>query len=75
MNKTFEDCIRKIESYKKGFTFTIHYNRMDEKTHKAMAKVMDIAEKRGLVEGIEIGAGWDDDGSFNCFQNVTYVRR
>lgn len=71
---TVEDCIQKITRYKKGFQFMLPYNQMDERTRIAAYKVTRIAEERGLIKSVFIGAGWNEDGSFNGFQNETFVR-
>ena len=71
---TVQDLVNRIESYPKGFEFTLPYNRMTEKQRQDMFKVMRAAEKKELVESISIGAGWDEDGSFNPFQNETFRR-
>ena len=71
---TVQDLIDRIESYPKGFEFTLPYNKMTEKQKRDMFKIMEIARERGLVKSISIGAGWDEDGNFNPFQNETYRR-
>lgn len=71
---TVQDLIDRIESYPKGFEFTLPYNRMTEKQRQDIFKVMRAATKKGLVKSISIGAGWDEDGSFNGFQNETFRR-
>ena len=72
---TIDDLVQRIKGYPKGFRFTIPYNKMTEKTRNDAHKVMKLAVDQGLIESIEIGAGWDDDGTFNGYQNETFVRR
>ena len=72
---TIQDLLNRIEGYPKGFEFTLPYNKMTEKQQRDIHKLMKIAEKKGLVESISIGAGWDEDGTFNGFQNETFKRR
>lgn len=71
---TFNDLIKRIESYPKGFKFTLYYNQMKEKTKTDAIKLMRIAVNKGLVESVEIGAGWNADGNFNLCQNETFKR-
>lgn len=71
---TVENLVKRIESYPTGFEFTIPYNQMTEKQKWGMNKVLKIAQNKNLIESVGIGAGWDRDGSFNCFQNETFRR-
>ena len=71
---TVADLLAKIESYPKGFEFTLPYNKMTEKVREDTHKIMRLATDKGLVESIAIGAGWDADGTFNGFQNETFKR-
>ena len=71
---TVGDLVKRIESYPTGFEFTIPYNQMTEKQNRDMNKILKIAQDKNLIESVSIGAGWDKDGSFNCFQNETFRR-
>ena len=71
---TVADLLARIESYPKGFEFTLSYNQMTEKVRKDTHKIMRLATEKGLVKSISIGAGWDVDGTFNPFQNETFKR-
>lgn len=71
---TFNDLLKRIENYPIGFQFTLPYNQMTEKQRRDTYKLMETAQKKGLVKSISIGAGWDLDGSFNPFQNETFER-
>ena len=66
---TVEDLIKRIERYPTGFEFTIPYNQMTEKQKRDMNKILKIAQDKNLIKSVSIGAGWDKDCSFNCFQN------
>jgi len=46
---------KKIESYKKGFKFTVYYNEMPAPKRKAMEYLLSDCEKEGLIESISIG--------------------
>lgn len=46
---------KKIESYKKGFEFTVYYNEMPAAKRRAMEYLLDDCEKEGLIESIAIG--------------------
>lgn len=71
---TVEDLIKRIKSYPTGFEFTIPYNQMTEKQKRDMNKILKIAQDKNLIKSVSIGAGWDKDYSFNCFQNETFRR-
>lgn len=71
---TVNDLIQRIENYPVGFEFTIPYNQMTEKQNRDINKILRIAQDKNLIKSISIGAGWDKDGSFNCFQNETFRR-
>lgn len=71
---TVGDLIKRIESYPTGFEFTIPYNRMTEKQNRDMNKILKIAQDKNLIESVSIGAGWDENGTFNAFQNETFRR-
>ena len=72
---TVNDLLDRIRKYPKGFRFTLQYNQMTDKIRKDVYKIMKMAIDQGLVESVEIGAGWDEDGTFNGYQNETFVRR
>ena len=71
---TVQDLVDRIESYPKGFEFTLPYNQMTEKQQRDIYKIMKIATDKGYVKSVSIGDGWDKDGSFNCYQNETFRR-
>lgn len=71
---TVADLLAKIKSYPKGFEFTLPYNKMTDKIRKDIHKIMKMATEQGLVKSVKIGAGWDEDGTFNPFQNETFKR-
>jgi len=70
-----DDLIKKIKEYPKGFRFTLPYDKMTEKVRNDAHKVMQIAIDQELIECVSIGAGWDEDGTFNGYQNAIFVRR
>lgn len=45
----------KIEKYKKGFEFTVHYNEMPAPKRKAMEYLLADCKKEGLIESRSIG--------------------
>ncbi len=46
---------KKIESYKKGFKFTVNYNEIPAPKRRAMEYLLDDCEKEGLIESIATG--------------------
>ena len=46
---------KKIESYKKGFKFTVNYSEMPAPKRRAMEYLLEDCEKEGLIESVAIG--------------------
>ncbi len=71
---TVANLVKQIERYPIGIEFTIQYNQMSKEQQKEIKEVLKIAQLNNLIESISIGAGWDEDGTFNSFQNETFRR-
>lgn len=69
-----KDLLQRIDNYPKGFRFTLQYNKMTNKVRSDAHKLMKMAVEQGLIKSVEIGAGWDEDGTFNGYQNETFMR-
>ena len=53
-------CFKKIEGYKKGFEFTLHYSQIPTPKANALKIVMQDAIDQGLIESIS--TGWSLEG-------------
>ncbi len=71
---TYNDLLKRIEKYPTGFQFTLPYNEMTEKQKRACFSLMKMAIDKKLVKSVSVGAGWNDDGNFDGFQNETFKR-
>ncbi len=71
---TMEDLLKRIESYPKGFEFTLPYNKMTKAVRNTAYELTKKATDLGLIESISTGAGWNDDGTFDGFQCETFRR-
>lgn len=71
---TLNDLLKRIENYPKGFQFTLPYNEMTEKQKDNCRILINMAKKKKIIKSISVGAGWNNDGSFDCFQNETFER-
>lgn len=65
----YKDAIAKIESYSKGFEFTLPYGKMTQGQRNALFIITRDAIDRGLIESKWIGASLTD-----AFNEEHFVR-
>lgn len=61
---------QKIEAYKKGFEFTVHYNQMPAPKRRAMEYLLDDCEKEGLIESISIDISLELERTDETFRRL-----
>lgn len=66
-SREYADAHRKINSYRKGFKFTIPYYKMTEGQRNAMQILLNDCTKQGLIESISTGISLDLDVTEETF--------
>ena len=59
-HEEYHKCLRKIEGYSAGFTFTINFTNIPPAKANALRVVLRDACKKGLIESVSIGLGFVD---------------
>lgn len=63
-------CMKKIQGYKKGFRFTLHYEHIPTPQANALKIIMRDAIEQGLIESIAIDLNLNLEQTAETFRKL-----
>ena len=66
----YTEACRKINSYRKGFRFTIPYYKMTTGQKNAMRIIISDCEKQGLIRSVAMGISLGLDITEETFERI-----
>lgn len=63
-------CMKTLQSYPKGFQFTVLYYKMTQGQKNAMTIILRDAVQKGLIRSIAVGVNLDLEETKEAFERV-----
>lgn len=70
-SKEYAEYMRRIRNYPKGYVLHFPIHKMSQPIVNALNVILQNAVKEGLMESVEDGWGWDENGDFKLLE-MTY---